>query len=95
MYGPDVTFLGVERCDLARPSTLEGADVVIIGAPYDAGTSYRAGARFDLSWRSCHRRGHIERLDRTIGQHLYPSPVRQSFDCNTRPAHFSWLYVQR
>ena len=46
MYGPDVTFLGVERCDLSQPSTLERADVVIIGAPYDAGTSYRAGARF-------------------------------------------------
>ncbi len=46
MYGPDVTFLGVDRCDLDVPSTFEGADVVIIGAPYDAGTSYRAGARF-------------------------------------------------
>lgn len=46
MYGPDVTFLGVERCDLDDPGSLEGADVVIIGAPYDAGTSYRAGARF-------------------------------------------------
>jgi agmatinase len=46
MYGPDVTFLGVERCDLAQPSTFHGADVVIIGAPYDAGTSYRAGTRF-------------------------------------------------
>ncbi len=46
MYGPDVTFLGVPRCDLEQPSSFEGADVVIIGAPYDAGTSYRAGARF-------------------------------------------------
>src|ERR1700681_4341984 len=46
MYGPDVTFLGVERCDLAQASTLEDADVVIIGAPYDAGTSYRPGTRF-------------------------------------------------
>src|SRR3979411_3373684 len=46
MFGPDVTFLGVERCDLSQPSTLDGADVVIIGAPYDPGTSYRAGARF-------------------------------------------------
>ena len=46
MFGPDVTFLGVPRCDLDDPSTVEGADVVIIGAPYDAGTSYRAGARF-------------------------------------------------
>ena len=46
MYGPDVTFLGVDRCDLGEPATFAGADVVIIGAPYDAGTSYRAGARF-------------------------------------------------
>ena len=46
MYGPDVTFLGVARCDLDEPSSFEGADVVVIGAPYDAGTSYRAGARF-------------------------------------------------
>ena len=46
MYGPDVTFLGVDRCDIEDRSTYEGADVVIIGAPYDAGTSYRAGARF-------------------------------------------------
>jgi len=46
MYGPDVTFLGIERCDLEQPATFEGADAVIIGAPYDAGTSYRAGARF-------------------------------------------------
>ncbi len=46
LFGPDVTFLGVPRCDLDDPATFEGADVVIIGAPYDAGTSYRAGARF-------------------------------------------------
>src|ERR1700682_3451878 len=46
MYGPDVTFAGVGRCDLDDPSTFAGADVVIIGAPYDAGASYRAGARF-------------------------------------------------
>ena len=45
MYGPDVTFLGVAQCDLDEPSTFAGADVVIIGAPYDAGASYRAGAR--------------------------------------------------
>jgi len=46
MFGPDVTFLGVPRCDLGDLTSFEGADVVIIGAPYDAGTSYRAGARF-------------------------------------------------
>ena len=46
MFGPDVTFLGVRRCDLADGTVLRGADVVVIGAPYDAGASYRAGARF-------------------------------------------------
>jgi agmatinase len=46
MFGPDVTFLGIERCDLADPSSYAGADVVIVGAPYDSGTSYRSGARF-------------------------------------------------
>jgi agmatinase len=46
MFGPDVTFLGVPRCDLADAMALRNADVVVIGAPYDAGASYRAGARF-------------------------------------------------
>lgn len=45
-YGPDVTFLGVDRCDVADVSTYEDADVVIVGAPFDGGTSYRSGARF-------------------------------------------------
>jgi agmatinase len=46
MFGPDVTFLGIPRCDLADPASFNGADAVVIGAPYDAGASYRAGARF-------------------------------------------------
>src|SRR5450432_734397 len=46
MFGPDVTFLGVDRCDLADPTSLDGADVVIVGAPFDGGTSHRSGARF-------------------------------------------------
>jgi agmatinase len=46
MYGPDVTFLGVPRCDLDDPASLTGADVVVLGAPYDAAASYRAGTRF-------------------------------------------------
>ena len=46
MYGPDFTFLGVPRCDLDNPATYAGADVVIVGAPIDAGTSYRSGAKF-------------------------------------------------
>jgi agmatinase len=45
-FGPDLTFLGVDRCDLDEPSTYRAADVVIIGAPFDGGTSYRSGARF-------------------------------------------------
>jgi len=45
MYGPDFTFLGIPRCDLANPETYTGADVVIIGAPIDSGTSHRSGAK--------------------------------------------------
>ena len=45
-YGPDVTFLGVDRCDLDEQQSYADADVVIIGAPFDGGTSYRSGARF-------------------------------------------------
>jgi agmatinase len=46
MFGPDITFLGVPPCDLAERSSYEGADVVIIGAPFDGGTSHRPGTRF-------------------------------------------------
>jgi agmatinase len=46
MFGPDVTFLGVDRCDLGIPSSFAGADVVVVGAPFDGGTSHRPGARF-------------------------------------------------
>jgi agmatinase len=46
MFGPDVTFLGVDRCDLADPASFDRADVVIVGAPFDGGTSHRPGTRF-------------------------------------------------
>ena len=46
LYGPDFTFLGIPRCDLAEPSSYEGLDVVIVGAPIDSGTSHRSGAKF-------------------------------------------------
>ncbi len=46
MYGPDVTFLGVPKADKRDSRELAAADVVIVGAPYDSGTSYRSGARF-------------------------------------------------
>ena len=45
-YGPDITFLGVPRCDWADAATYAGADVVILGAPFDGGTSHRPGTRF-------------------------------------------------
>jgi agmatinase len=45
-FGPDVTFLGVDRCDLDDEAALQAADVVVIGAPFDGGTSHRPGARF-------------------------------------------------
>jgi agmatinase len=46
MYGPDATFLGVPRADLAEQASYAEADVVIMGAPFDGGTSHRPGARF-------------------------------------------------
>jgi agmatinase len=45
-FGPDITFLGVPRCDLDDAGTYAAADVVILGAPFDGGTSHRPGARF-------------------------------------------------
>ena len=46
MFGPDYTFLGVPRCSAFSPATYADADVVIVGAPFDGGTSHRPGARF-------------------------------------------------
>ena len=46
MFGPDYTFLGVPMCDIDDESTWADAQVVVIGAPFDGGTSNRAGARF-------------------------------------------------
>lgn len=46
MFGPDVTFLGVERCDIGEPASYADADVVIVGAPFDGGTTNRPGTRF-------------------------------------------------
>jgi agmatinase len=46
MYGPDVTFLGIDRCTIDEPDTYADADVVVLGAPFDGGTSHRPGTRF-------------------------------------------------
>ena len=46
MYGPNFTFLGIPACDLDKPETFKGADVIIVGAPIDSGTSHRSGAKF-------------------------------------------------
>ena len=45
-FGPDITFLGVARCDWTDPASYADADVVILGAPFDGGTSHRSGTRF-------------------------------------------------
>lgn len=49
MFGPDITFLGVDACDLEDVASFEGADVVVVGAPFDGGTSFRSGARMGPS----------------------------------------------
>ena len=46
LYGPDATFLGVPAADPDDPAAWGSAGAVIIGAPFDGGTSHRAGARF-------------------------------------------------
>ena len=46
MYGPSFTFLGIPACDLDNPATYADADVIILGAPIDSGTSHRSGAKF-------------------------------------------------
>ena len=46
LCGPDFTFLGVPAADLDDPASFADADVVIVGAPFDGGTSHRSGARF-------------------------------------------------
>jgi len=46
MFGPDATSLGVPAADLDVPESYAGAGAVIVGAPYDGGTSHRPGARF-------------------------------------------------
>jgi agmatinase len=45
-FGPDITFLGVPRCDWQDEASMAGADVVVLGAPFDGGTSHRPGTRF-------------------------------------------------
>jgi agmatinase len=46
MYGPDATFVGVPAADLDEPASLANARAVILGAPFDGGTSHRPGCRF-------------------------------------------------
>jgi agmatinase len=48
-FGPDITFLGVPAVDVADAAGLAAADVVVVGAPFDGGTSHRPGTRFGPS----------------------------------------------
>src|SRR5689334_16084545 len=45
-FGPDITFLGVPAVDVADAAALAASDVVVVGAPFDGGTSHRPGTRF-------------------------------------------------
>jgi agmatinase len=44
-YGPDFTFLGVPPADLGDPASFAEADAVVLGAPFDGGTSHRSGTK--------------------------------------------------
>jgi agmatinase len=46
MYGAEATFAGVPPADLDDPASFAGASAVIVGAPFDGGTSHRPGCRF-------------------------------------------------
>ena len=46
LYGPDATFLGVPAADPDELDSWRRAGAVIIGAPFDGGTSHRSGCRF-------------------------------------------------
>jgi agmatinase len=46
LYGPDATFLGVPAVDPEDIEDWSQSAAVIIGAPFDGGTSHRPGARF-------------------------------------------------
>src|SRR4051794_37328358 len=48
-FGPDITFLGVPAVDVSDAAALAAADVVVVGAPFDGGTSHRPGTRFGPS----------------------------------------------
>ena len=46
LYGPDATFLGVPAADPDVVAQWSSSSAAIIGAPFDGGTSHRAGCRF-------------------------------------------------
>jgi agmatinase len=46
LYGPDATFLGVPAVDPDDVERWRQSAAVIIGAPFDGGTSHRPGCRF-------------------------------------------------
>jgi agmatinase len=46
LFGPDATFLGVPAADLDVAASYASATAVVVGAPFDGGTSHRPGCRF-------------------------------------------------
>ena len=63
-FGPDITFLGVPAVDVADAAALAAADVVVVGAPWDGGTSHRAGTRFGPQFLAGRRAQHGSRRAR-------------------------------
>lgn len=45
VFGPQISFLGLPLCEQS-PAGYAGADVVLLGAPFDGTTSHRPGTRF-------------------------------------------------
>ncbi len=46
LYGPDASFLGIPKADPDVVGEWQSSGAVIIGAPFDGGTSHRSGTRF-------------------------------------------------
>ena len=41
MYGPNITFLGVDECDIEVPDSYADADVVIVGTSMNATSKFQ------------------------------------------------------
>ena len=70
MYGPDITFLGVDPCTVDDPNTYIDADVVIVGAPFDGREYGETAERINQQgkWAGFYRNA-TDHLGNKIGEH--------------------------